>query len=178
MSESIKACPLCGESILAIAKKCKHCGSMVTGSEQDVVTQTNTKPVADYEIALLVTPVVATMLIWFWVSEMNLLQSPSNSLNLIMIATVLGTAIIAAMEASKVGMTGNKEKGTYSPIAWFFMFALLWFIAYPAYLIKRKSYGLANRLVIGILVMLIFIGSFLAMSAAIEKKKIEIRNNG
>jgi hypothetical protein len=28
-----KACPYCGESILAVARKCKHCGSMLDGSE-------------------------------------------------------------------------------------------------------------------------------------------------
>ena len=27
---SHKACPMCGESILSVAKKCKHCGSMLT----------------------------------------------------------------------------------------------------------------------------------------------------
>lgn len=31
-SQSEKPCPLCGESILAVAKKCKHCGSMLDGS--------------------------------------------------------------------------------------------------------------------------------------------------
>jgi len=28
----MKSCPLCGESIMAIAVKCKHCGSMLNGS--------------------------------------------------------------------------------------------------------------------------------------------------
>jgi hypothetical protein len=28
-----KACPYCAESILAVARKCKHCGSMLDGSE-------------------------------------------------------------------------------------------------------------------------------------------------
>jgi hypothetical protein len=28
-----KACPYCGESILAVARKCKHCASMLDGSE-------------------------------------------------------------------------------------------------------------------------------------------------
>ena len=32
MSETTKACPHCGEQILAVAVKCKHCGSMLTGA--------------------------------------------------------------------------------------------------------------------------------------------------
>lgn len=186
MSEDMKACPLCGESILAIAKKCKHCNSMLEVSEQaavvqaDVISQTDAtiaKPAADYEIALLAIPIVATMLVWFWVAGMNLLQSPGNSLQLIMIATILGTAIFAAMEASRLGMVGDKEKGTYSPIAWFFLFTFLWIVAYPAYLFKRKHYGLANRLVAGILIMLIFLGAFFDMNLRIENKKAEIRGD-
>lgn len=31
-NQAIKACPMCGESILAVAKKCKHCGSMLDKS--------------------------------------------------------------------------------------------------------------------------------------------------
>jgi hypothetical protein len=30
--QSTKACEFCGEQILAVAKKCKHCGSMLDGS--------------------------------------------------------------------------------------------------------------------------------------------------
>lgn len=30
--QEMKACKFCGEEILAIAKKCKHCGSMLDGS--------------------------------------------------------------------------------------------------------------------------------------------------
>lgn len=175
MTEEVKACPLCGESILAVAKKCKHCGSTIDGSEQG--SAASDKPAANYESILLAIPIISTVLIWFWVSGMNLLQSPGDTMNLIMIVTILGTAITAAMEASKVGMSSDRVKGTQGPVGWFFVFILLWFIAYPYYLFKRKHYGLANRLVAGILVMLIFIGSFSAMSAAIEKKKAEVRGN-
>lgn len=173
MSEATKRCPFCAEEILEAAKKCKHCGSDLEKSSS-VDAKTNT-PAADYGLFLLIIPVISTCLIWFWVSGMNLLQSPGSTLDFIMIATVLGTAVVAAMEASKVGMKSDKKLGTYSPTAWFFIIVLIWIIGYPVYLFKRKHYGLANRLAAGILVTLIFVGSFAIMSSAIDEKVNELQ---
>jgi len=173
MSEEMKRCPFCGEEILAIAKKCKHCGSDIEIGASEKVE--SSKQNTDYGMFLLAIPVVATMLIWFWVSGMNLFQSPGDTMSLIMLLTVLGTAIVAAMEASKVGMQSDRKKGTYSPTAWFFIITLLWIVGYPVYLFKRKHYGLDNRLVSGMFVTLIFVGSWGIMNSAIEEKKAEIR---
>jgi uncharacterized protein (DUF983 family) len=172
MSEEIKRCPFCGEEILAVAKKCKHCGSNL---DEEPSREEASTPAADYGMFLLAIPVVGAMLIWFWVSQMTVLQSPEAVMGLISIATVLGTAGVAAQEASKVGMMSDKTKATYSPTAWFFIIALLWIIGYPAYLFKRRHFGLGNRLVAGIFIAVIFVGSYFLMTAAIEEQRAQMR---
>jgi|AntRauTorckE5430_2_1112549.scaffolds.fasta_scaffold06378_5 hypothetical protein len=176
MTDEVKNCQFCGEEILAVAKKCKHCSSDLEKNTSDQAALSST-PSADYGMFLLAIPVVTTMLIWFWVSGMNLFQSPGDTMALLMLATVLGTAIVAAMEASKAGMKSDRKKGIYSATAWFFIITFLWIIGYPIYLYKRKHYGLTNRLVAGVLIALIFVGSWGIMSAAIDEKKAEVRGN-
>lgn len=116
MSEATKRCPQCGEEILAVAKKCKHCGSMLdlASPSQNVIA----KPVTNYGLAFLAIPLVAILLLWFWVAQMNLLQSPGDTLMIIVLVTIIGTAVVAAVEAGNAGMTSDRNKGTYSPTAW------------------------------------------------------------
>lgn len=167
----VKKCRFCGEEILDVAIKCKHCGSNLDGMNDDSNMETSK---TDYEMILLALPVIGTFLVIFWVGSMNLLQGPSNSLALILVSVVLGTAIIAAMEANKVGMKSDKKKGTATGTTWFFFIVLLWFVGYPWYLLKRKHYGLANRFVAGLIVMLIFLGSYGSMSVAIESQRTSV----
>ena len=43
MAEKTIRCPFCGEEILAVAKKCKHCGGMIK-SEEELEAEKNFKP--------------------------------------------------------------------------------------------------------------------------------------
>ena len=170
-------CRECGKEISTEAVACPGCGAPVSDRPAAPGAIPASGTVANHEIFLLAIPVVGTMLIWFWVANMNLLQSPGDSLGLVSISTVLGTAIAAAMEAKALGMTSDRERGTTSPTSWFFAIALIWIIAYPAYLYKRKQYGAKNRVWLGLMLAIIFAGSSFALGYAIESKKAEIRES-
>ena len=170
------ACSECGKEISDKAGACPHCGNPVASAPSPApTTAAPLSTRADYEVALLAIPIVTTLLIVFWVAGMNLLQSPGDTLSLLTIGTVIATAIVAAAEASKVGMVSDRYGKSYSPTGWFFIIVLLWIIGYPAYLFMRRSYGLKNRVVAGIVVALIFVGADFAMYSAIEAKKAEVR---
>jgi len=171
MSQEVKSCPFCGEEILAIAQKCKHCSSDLNSENSAESAES-----PSYDMFLLAIPLIGTMLVWFWISGLNLFQSPGSKLSLILIAVILGTSIVAAMEANKVGMKSDKKKGTYSSTSWFFIITLLWVVGYPAYLYKRRQFGLKNRLLAGVAVTFVFLGSWALMNSAVEAKKGEIRD--
>jgi len=162
-----KNCPYCGEEILAVATRCKHCGS-------DLAPGQSTGPKKDsgelFGILMLCCPVVAAMLIWFWVGSMNILQNPRSALTFITVATIIITAILAAVEASQLGFgsssSGKKETG---PIGFFFGILLLWVISYPYYLYQRSKKGKKNLLAGGIIVALVFMLSLLSMNVALSQ---------
>lgn len=120
------------------------------------------RPAADFEALLLLVPIVATALNWLCATRFKL---PPGSL-LLVVSMILTTAVIATIEARRVGMSANREKGTYSPGQWFMLFVGLWVVAYPAYLLKRRAYGLRNRIGAGLCSMLLFFGSTAYLSGA------------
>lgn len=163
--EKTKRCPLCGEEILAVAIKCKHCGSILK-REPDKTGET-------LGYLLLLIPLLSTILIWVWVGNMNLLQNPGSSLNLIGIGTLFLTAIIAYVEASQLKF-GEQKKET-KPVVYFFAMILLWIVVYPMYLYQRSKKGKKNLIVGGIILAIIFAGSYFLMYQAIVERINEIR---
>jgi uncharacterized membrane protein YvbJ len=67
MSDEMKACPLCGENILAVAKKCKHCGEMLDGSGQVSTTgdSPNSKSKSTNQAMLYIVLGFALCGLWF-----------------------------------------------------------------------------------------------------------------
>lgn len=125
---------------------------------------------------LLGIPVAASMLIWFWVSGLNLLQSPGEKVSLIILGTIIGTASAAAFEAARSKDRVSHIHKATTPTAWFFSILLLWLICYPAYLFERRKYGLRNLLIGGIIVASFFVWSAAAILVAIESRKAEVRD--
>lgn len=170
--EATKRCPYCGEEILAVAIKCKHCGSALSIDSAPQSDKGAAK--ADYAWILLGIPLAATVLIWGWVSNMSLLEGPGNALTMIMVAVIISTAAVTAMEVSK---GGPRPEGATGPAAWGGFVLLLWIVGFPAYLFNRRNYGLRNHLAASILVMILFLGSFVAMSAAIDSRVSDIKSS-
>lgn len=128
-----------------------------------------------YSVALLGVPVAGLILVWTWVGSMNLLQSPGGVLGLLGAVVVIATALIAAAEAAQLGMRSDRQAGTYSPTAWFFIVAGMWAIGYPAYLHKRARFGQRNYALVGACVALLFLGSVVAMGALVDERVGEVR---
>ncbi|MEO8905498.1 MAG: DUF4339 domain-containing protein [Polyangiaceae bacterium] len=126
---------------------------------------------------MLLVPFSAALLIIFWVGEMNMFQKPGDTLAVLALGTVVGTAILAAVEASSLGMgtalDSRGKKGT-GPVSWFLALCLFWVLGFPYYLHQRKHYGRRSLVVGAVFIGLFFIGSAAVMNNAIESKRSQI----
>lgn len=144
-------CMICGTKVYKFDTKCPKCGNIINKkkkNEENALPWKNVKPKADYGLALIILPVCGCVGLYFL---------PLIHHNLITFAVVIGTAIIASMEAN-----ANKEvdvaKKKQSAVSFFIGVLLLWLIGYPYYLTYRVHYGLKNFGGIGVLIALIFTG--------------------
>lgn len=129
---------------------------------------------------LVAIPLLATLLVWLWVGQMNLLQDPTGSLTMLSLVTVGLTALLMAVEASQLGMgrrAGKNGKQQSGPVAWFIAGCVLWLVAFPWYLSARGQYGRRGLGIAGVLMAVIFTFSVFSLGSAIESKKAQIRRS-
>ena len=139
MSEEIKKCPHCGCSLNKKRKK-----------PRDIMGR-----------LFLIIPVLAAIVMWGLMGEMAGLKSALFYLNLIALATILLTSLLAYREASQLGF--GAQKNEIKPVVYFIGMVLLWPVVFPLYLFQRRKKGKKNRLVIAIITALIFSGSCLVI---------------
>ncbi len=87
----------------------------------------------NYGPILLSIPALGTMLLIFWVGQMNLLQSPFQSLVLV----YFGVAIISGL----ITLVEVKQVNPNSAVQWCVLVSLFWPLAFPIYLLERISFG-------------------------------------
>jgi erythromycin esterase len=109
----------------------------------------------------LIIPVLAAIVMWGLMGEMASLKSALFYLNLIALATILLTSLLAYREASQLGF--GAQKNEIKPVVYFIGMVLLWPVVFPLYLYQRRKKGKKNRLVIAIITALLFSGSCLVI---------------
>ena len=176
VSPTSKPCPMCGERILATAKKCKHCGEYLDGSGPlPVRTQTKSDTLG---IVIMLLPLGAAALMWFWINSMSLIQNPSSTLMGIVIVTIIATSSLMAVEANQLGIGGKVNgKATTGPAGWFMCGLLLWIVGFPAYLYCRSKFGVKNYVVGGLFAAFAFLGVAVTLNSAIETQKASVRRS-
>jgi len=158
VQEPTVRCRFCGEEILAVAIKCKHCKSDLTESAASPASEPSAQAV-DYGVVLLAIPAIAVALMWLWIANLNLLQTPGAWLWLVTIVAIAATAIIATLE-------DGRARGSVDA-KWAATIALVWLIGYPAYMGHREKHGLKNLRIPGIVVALLFVGSLVFIQRTI-----------
>jgi hypothetical protein len=173
---AVKWCPFCGEQILAIAVKCKHCGSALGAQPAQHVHAPQGASGDGRGVALAVIPWVGAVLCWTWVGESPLLTA-ANNLSMLSLLVVLATAIVASVDASALGfgVAGGRAPKAYGWFGTFLGTALLWFAFYPVHMHARSQAGAPRRLTAAILGEVAFLASAIYLSVLIDDRLSQLR---
>ncbi len=151
-----KACPMCGETILAVAKKCKHCQTIFDEPAKSETNAHESQSAASSPdvmgVLLLLLPLIGGGLLFlswykaggeFMVIEAREVFTTANYLLIAaFVVVMLGSAILVGIDAAILGYGKDENNKVVAlrtgPAAWAFGQLLLWLIAYPWYISARK----------------------------------------
>lgn len=159
-------CTACSGKVSDAARACPHCGHILLdeGAHHDALS-----------MVMLLTPVGAVLLMWFWIGEMALIQGPGSHLEMVAILTLIATAGMAAYEASRTGMARGDGKGNRSPLDWGLWLALGWVYGFPSYFKRRELYGKRSLFKPAIAITAVFLLSVLLVGNAIDNQAAEVQ---
>jgi hypothetical protein len=148
-----------GEDIPSSPSTSRSPGRVVTAHGRGAIRESE-----GFGILLLVIPVAAASLPWYWMLSATLIEGAAWKLAgltvLMIFATSLATAFDAAHLAigSKHDVTPNGRKRP-GPVFWSLVVLLFWAVGYPAYLYWRSRYGARSLAAAGIAIVLMFSGT-------------------
>lgn len=106
-------CPECGKDVSSSARACPNCGHPIAEpalASPPPQQRPATEGVGEtLGVLLVVAPLAAAALSWFWVSQLRLIDNPASKLGLVAISTVLLTAIVAAIESARLGIGSDAD---------------------------------------------------------------------
>jgi hypothetical protein len=172
-----KSCRYCGEQILAVAIKCKHCGSMLDGGPGQRKPHPEwtgaPAPASDERgILLAIIPWSGVLVCWFWIQESPLVNASQN-LMILGIAVTLSTAIVAAIDSSALQL--DRKHGGLGPVGTFIGVSLLWIVLYPVHMSNRGKAGVPSRLAPALVGALAFAASTVYFAVLINERLMELQ---
>jgi hypothetical protein len=176
-----KACRYCGEQILAVAIKCKHCRSMLDEEparrkahpEWTGMPAPAPAPASDERgILLAIIPWVGVLVCWFWIGESPLVNA-SHNLMMLGLAVTLSTALVAAIDASALQL--DRKHGGLGPIGTFIGVSLLWIVLYPVHMSNRGKAGVPSRLAPALVGALAFVALTVYFAVLINERLMELQ---
>ncbi|MEI7635174.1 MAG: hypothetical protein WCK47_12940 [bacterium] len=181
-----RTCVLCGGTVFDGQTKCSYCGTVLESSPPAQAAPGPAESSAEstfdkFGSALVAIPIAGVIVLWLWIARLTLLQSPGIKLFMVALVTFIACAAVAATEASRLGMGPTegaqhptKEPG---PGLWFILITVLWFVAYPLYMILRVNYGAKDLRKAAIAVVVVFALSLAYLSGHFISSDIRAEKN-